>query len=144
MRLEYEGTLSGAIALGILDFDKPGFCYKPLKDGRFFYIKDEEDSPSKKEQRSYSYHRKTRLQTRRKELEMCLNNETRWLHGSPKGHWDWEQNKYIYTGTYLRKPDMSKRKSFLKKQSARKIRRTEDAPQRCGSQKLFNYWWELI
>ena len=98
----------------------------------------------KREKRPYSFHRKNKLVFKAKRIKMSQRGETGWFHGSPRWEWNKETGKHIAIWTHLRRPNVSKRKSFLKRQSARKIRRTEDVPQRCGSQKLFDYWWELI
>ena len=94
-----------------------------------------------KGKRSRGYHWFQEKKHRQKAMELCLSAASGYFFGSPQ--YEWLDGKWQPVGKYVRRFDMVEKKRFCKKVSRRKVRRTEELPQRNGYQKVFDYSWEL-
>lgn len=99
----------------------------------------------KRKSRSHGFHRKMNLKHKAKKMALYKQGYTRMFFGFPKHAYNKETGKWEMVGTFVKETSRGHTvKKFLKRATARKIRRTEDVANNNWSHRLSDYWWYLL
>lgn len=92
--------------------------------------------------RNRSYRREMKLE-KDKRLRKIINECTRYRYAPHIGYIDWDYVDGVWqpVGKYIKYPKNSVKQKFLKRQSNRKVRRSDISTKGNGYRKCSEYWW---